>query len=161
MNKLLLLLAFSHITFQANGAEAALNEVKLQCNTQTAYTSNGQTLESFKSTLSLSILDTQIRVIIGQSQPGDIDIQLISQKLGDAIAFAKDDSNENRWSLTNKVLIKAPKGDYESTTTLDIDRITGAVTVRRTNINTKLPSDPFGFLIHGQCEKVDSTKKKF
>jgi hypothetical protein len=161
MNKLLLLLLVSFITLGANGAETTPNEVKLQCNTQTAYTSNGQTLESFKSTLSLSILDTQIRVIIGQSQPGDIDIQLISQKLGDAIAFAKDDSNENRWSLTNKVLFKAPKGDYESTTTVDIDRITGDLTVRRTNIDVKRPSDPFGFLIYGQCEKVDTTKKKF
>ena len=159
MNKLLLLLLVSFITLRANGAETTPNEVKLQCNTQTAYTSNGQTLESFKSTLSLSIFDLPVRVITGQS--GGVTIQLISHKLGDAIYSARDDSNDDRWSLTNKILFKKPEGDYESTTTVDIDRITGAVKVRRTTIDVKLPSKPFGLFIDGQCEKLDTTKKKF
>lgn len=135
------------------------NEIKLQCSTNSTYTYHfSGTVERGKGNSIIEITDTgKSKSIFITSDIDVVDKNLVTTynfTSGSSITF-NDFSDNNKWEIKNIFLRDGNKRDV----TIKIDRNTGQFFLNSlyTGSNGNTTETNAG----GNCEKVDTTKKKF
>ena len=149
MKKFLILLALSFVSLQVLG-----KEINLQC--QGTYESkvDGRTFEKRNGIVNVAVHDVNGFVYIQAS--GLYTIGVTNQK-GDGIYYVDDRTTDNKWSITSKTSDSVWR---DSETNFEINRSTGYLKIWQSTDSRKYGCCTSVEII-AQCEKVDTTKKKF
>ena len=149
MKKILLLLAFSFVLPQVFG-----REINLQCQGTYEGKADGRILEKRNGILNVLIDDMAGLLYIGTS--GLYTIGITTQKIAGTY-YVDNRSTDNKWSITSKISDSVWR---DSETNFEINRNTGYLKIWQSTDSRKYGCCTSVEII-AQCEKVDTTKKKF